>query len=88
MSSQDHPVSSITDKLKTNWPYTLAVTILTLIAFRIRTIPSASILLPNGAVRFATNDAWYHMRTLHTLLANYPDRLFYNPMTNYPYGSF
>ena len=28
------------------------------------------------------------MRTLHTLLANYPERLFYNPMTNYPYGSY
>ena len=44
--------------------------------------------LPNGFVKFTTNDAWYHMRTLNVLLENYPNRMFFNPMTNYPYGSY
>jgi dolichyl-diphosphooligosaccharide--protein glycosyltransferase len=28
------------------------------------------------------------MRTLNVLLENYPDRMFFNPMTNYPNGSY
>ena len=75
-------------KIQPSWPYTVAVSIIALMALWIRLIPSASVFLPNGVVKFGTNDAWYHMRTLHALLANYPERLFYNPMTNYPYGSY
>ena len=84
------PDSSATskNKIQPRWPYAVAVSIITLMALWIRLIPSASVFLPNGVVKFGTNDAWYHMRTLHTLLANYPERLFYNPMTNYPYGSY
>ncbi|MGB9928048.1 MAG: oligosaccharyl transferase, archaeosortase A system-associated, partial [Methanosarcina sp.] len=80
--------SSFKHEMRSSWPYTVAVAIITLIAFWVRMLPSANVFLPNGVIKFISNDAWYHMRTLHTLLANYPDRLFYNPMTNYPYGSF
>ncbi|WP_141241791.1 STT3 domain-containing protein, partial [Methanosarcina spelaei] len=54
----------------------------------IRTRPSATVFLSDGSVRFTTNDAWYHMRTLRTLLENYPHRIFFDPMTNYPNGSY
>ena len=88
MSSQDHPVSSLQDKIRSSLPYTLAVVIIGFISLWVRTLPSDAVFLPGGIVRFMTNDAWYHMRTLYVLLENYPNRMFYNPMTNYPYGSY
>ena len=88
MSSLDHPVSSFKAKIKSSWPYTLAVAIICFVSLWIRTLPSKTVFLPNGFVKFATNDAWYHMRVLGVLLKNYPNRMFYNPMTDYPYGSY
>ena len=88
MSSQDRPVSSFKAKIKSSWPYTLAVAIIGFVALWVRTLPSDTVFLSNGFVKFATNDAWYHMRTLNVLLENYPSRMFFNPMTNYPYGSY
>lgn len=87
MNSQDRPASILKDKMKSSWPYTLAVAIIGLAALWIRILPSKTVFLPNGLVKFATNDAWYHIRTLNYLLANYPSRMIYNPLTNYPYGS-
>ncbi len=88
MSSQDRPVSSFKAKIKSSWPYTLAVAIIGFVALWVRTLPSDTVFLSNGFVKFTTNDAWYHMRTLNVLLENYPSRMFFNPMTNYPYGSY
>ena len=88
MNSQDCPVSSLKAKIKSSWPYTLIVVICCLISFWIRTLPSKTVFLPNGVVKFATNDAWYHMRVLDFLLKNYPHRMFYTPWTNYPLGSY
>jgi dolichyl-phosphooligosaccharide-protein glycotransferase len=88
MSSQGHPVSSFKDKIKSSWPYTLAVAIIGFVSLWIRTGPSDTVFLSDGSVRFTTNDAWYHMRTLRALLENYPHRIFFDPMTNYPNGSY
>jgi oligosaccharyl transferase (archaeosortase A-associated) len=88
MSSQDHPVSSFKNKIKSSWPYTLAVAIIGFVSLWVRTLPSDTVFSPYGFVKFATNDAWYHMRTLNVLLENYPNRMFFNPMTNYPHGSY
>ena len=88
MSSQDRPVSSFKDKIKSSWPYILAVGIIGFVSLWIRILPSDRVLLPGGIVKFTTNDAWYHMRTLFVLLENYPHRMFFNPMTNYPNGSY
>ena len=88
MSVLRPPISAFKSKMKSSWPYNLAVVIIGLAAFWIRVLPAKTVFLPNGLVKFATNDAWYHMRTLNLLLNNYPKRAFYNPMTNYPYGSY
>ncbi|MFZ2499812.1 oligosaccharyl transferase, archaeosortase A system-associated [Methanosarcina sp.] len=87
MSSQDRPVS-FKNKIKSSLPYTLAVAIIGFVALWIRTLPSGTVFLSDGFVKFTSNDAWYHMRTLRLLLENYPNRIFFNPMTNYPYGSY
>ncbi|AKB42962.1 oligosaccharyl transferase, archaeosortase A system-associated [Methanosarcina vacuolata] len=88
MNSQDRPVSSLKDKIKSSWPYTLTVAIIGFVSLWIRIIPSDNVIFPGGIVKFTTNDAWYHMRTLFVLLENYPHRMFFNPMTNYPNGSY
>ncbi len=88
MSSQDHLVSSFKDKIKSSWPYTLAVIITVFISLRIKTLPADTVFLPNGVVRFVGNDAWYHIRLLYFLLQNFPNRLFFDPWTNYPYGTY
>ncbi|AAM07106.1 oligosaccharyl transferase, archaeosortase A system-associated [Methanosarcina acetivorans] len=88
MSSQNSPTSTFRSKIKSSLPFTLVVSIIGFIAFLIRIRPSDSVFLSNGFVRFGGNDPWYHMRTLNFLLENYPSRMFFNPMTNYPNGSY
>jgi dolichyl-phosphooligosaccharide-protein glycotransferase len=87
MSSQDHRIS-IKTKIKSSWPYTLAVTIIAFLSLRIRTLPLDTVFLPNGFVKFVSNDAWYHIRLLGFLLQNYPQRIFFEPWTNYPNGTY
>lgn len=87
MSAQDHYMS-FKNKIKSSWPYTLAVTIIFFISLRIKTIPADTVFLPNGLVRFVGNDAWYHVRALFFLLQNYPHGLVFDPWTYYPYGSY
>jgi dolichyl-diphosphooligosaccharide--protein glycosyltransferase len=76
MSSQDLPVSSLKTKIKSSWPYTLAVAIIGFVALWIRILPSNTVFLSNGFVKFVSNDAWYHIRTLNVLLENYPKGCF------------
>jgi oligosaccharyl transferase (archaeosortase A-associated) len=87
MSLQDHPVS-LKDKTKSSCPYALIVAAIFFVSLWIRTRPSYSVFLPSGFVKFTSNDAWYHIRTLKLLLEHYPHRIFFNPMTNYPNGSY
>ena len=85
MSSQDLPVSSLKNKMTNSWsfknkamsslPYTLAVAITFLAALWIRILPAKTVFLPDGTVKFVTNDAWYHIRTLNLLLNNYTNRI-------------
>ncbi|WP_048047833.1 STT3 domain-containing protein, partial [Methanosarcina mazei] len=88
MVSQDRPATTFKSRIKSSLPYTLAVAIIGFVSLWIRTRPSEYVFLSNGFVRFGGNDPWYHMRTLNVLLENYPQRMFFNPMTNYPYGSY
>ncbi len=87
MSLQDHPVS-LKDKIKSSCPYTLIVAAIFFVSLWTRTRPSYSVFLPSGFVKFTSNDGWYHIRTLKLLLEHYPHRIFFNPMTNYPNGSY
>lgn len=72
---------------RTCWPCLLTVIIAAIIAFGIRIRPAANAFLPNGFARFS-NDPLYHMRVVEVLLSNYPHTMHYNPLTNFPYGSY
>jgi oligosaccharyl transferase (archaeosortase A-associated) len=92
MSFKD-TASSFKTKIKSSWPCTLAVSLIALLALWVRMRPSAYVFnyftdYFNGFVRFGGNDPWYHMRLVNVLLENYPHRMFFDPMTNYPNGSY
>jgi dolichyl-diphosphooligosaccharide--protein glycosyltransferase len=88
MNSENHPATTFKSKIKSSLPYTLAVAIIIFVSLWVRMRPYDYVFLSNGFVKFTSNDAWYHMRTLNVLLENYPQRMFFNPMTNYPNGSY
>ncbi|MDK2833669.1 MAG: dolichyl-phosphooligosaccharide-protein glycotransferase [Methanolobus sp.] len=79
-------VGSHYSKMKRDFLSLITVSIAFIIALSIRIRPADTVFLPNGFVRFS-NDALAHMRMVEVLLHNYPHGMFYNPLTNYPYGS-
>ncbi|KKH97669.1 hypothetical protein DU79_07320, partial [Methanosarcina mazei] len=88
MNSENHPATTFKSRIKSSLPYTLAVAIIGFVSLWVRMRPYDHVFLSNGFVKFTSNDPWYHIRTLNVLLENYPQRMFFNPMTNYPYGSY
>jgi dolichyl-diphosphooligosaccharide--protein glycosyltransferase len=58
-----------------------------IIAFYIRVRPSESVFLINGFIRFGGNDPWYHLRNVQSILNNYPNMLWFDAHTYYPYGT-
>ncbi|MCK5660944.1 MAG: oligosaccharyl transferase, archaeosortase A system-associated, partial [Methanosarcinales archaeon] len=57
------------------------------IAFYIRIQTKASVILPDGFVRYGGNDPWYHMRVVDTILHNFPHTLWSEAYTQYPTGT-
>jgi dolichyl-diphosphooligosaccharide--protein glycosyltransferase len=39
-------------------------------------------------VRLGGNDPWYYYRLVENSIANYPNRIWFDAFTNYPYGSY
>ena len=87
MTHQDF-LQSLILKLRDNWPYKIMVAVIAFVAFWIRTLPKESVFLQNGFIRFGENDPWCHMHVVDTIVHNYPHGMFYNPMTQYPFGSY
>ncbi len=76
------------ERLKSSAPYGALLTIIFAIALYIRAVlPYNSVFLADGTIRFGGNDPWHYMRLLDYLLHNYPQTLFYDAYTNFPYGS-
>ena len=67
--------------------YGIAVLLSAIFAFYIRIIPRDSVFLENGFIRFGENDPWYHWRNIDYLLHNYPNFLWFDPATTYPFGT-
>ncbi|MGP8321584.1 MAG: oligosaccharyl transferase, archaeosortase A system-associated [Methanosarcinaceae archaeon] len=74
-------------KLISALPYCVGVIISFLIALYIRTIPKAGVFLSNGFVRFGGNDPWYHLRNVESILHNFPNMLWFDAYTAYPFGT-
>lgn len=57
-----------------------------LAALLLRFIPSFPIVFANGLVRFQESDGWFHVRTVHNLLAHFPLRSAWDPYALFPGG--
>ncbi len=76
-----------TKELLKSLPYFFGVIISFLVAFYIRTLPKAGVFLSNGFVRFGGNDPWYHLRNVESILHNFPNMLWFDAHTHYPFGT-
>lgn len=72
------------------WMYPVALVLLMVLMLYFRAGPSADDVFTNwqgNYVNFANDDAVYHMRLVHNAVTHFPERIFFDPFTHYPYGS-
>lgn len=72
------------------WIYPVLLLALMALMFYVRVIPSHDSVFTNwdgGYVNVAQDDAVYQMRLVYNTLAHFPDRIFFDPFTHYPYGT-
>jgi asparagine N-glycosylation enzyme membrane subunit Stt3 len=56
------------------------------IAFLLRVLPAYGVVFAHGIVNFQEPDAWFHVRTVHNLLAHFPQRSAFDPYALFPGG--
>ena len=56
-------------------------------ALLLRVVPSFHLVFANATVRFQEGDAWFHIRTVHNLLAHFPFRSVWDPYALFPGGA-
>ena len=74
-----HPTSSRTATI-------LVLAVSMAIAFALRVAPAYGVVFTRGIVNFQEPDAWYHVRTVHNLLAHFPHRSGFDPGALFPGG--
>lgn len=67
--------------------FTVLVTIAFMLSFYIRGILPYDTVFQNGIIAFAADDAVYHMRLAENLVGNFPNKIWFDPFTQYPNGS-
>lgn len=65
----------------------IAVLLSLLLAFAFRVVPSWGAVFTTHGISFQEPDAWFHMRTVHNLLAHFPSRSGFDPYALYPGGA-
>jgi len=56
-------------------------------ALLLRVVPSFPVVFAGGGVHFQEGDAWFHIRTVHNLLAHFPWRSAWDPYALFPGGA-
>lgn len=64
----------------------LALAACVAIAVALRVLPAYSVVFAHGFVNFQEPDAWFHVRTVHNLLAHFPYRSGFDPYALFPGG--
>gem|GEM_PF-300096 len=75
------------NRLMTSAFYGIAVLISAVLAYIVRIRPREGVFWENGFVRLGENDPWYHWRNIDYLLHNFPNVLWFDPATTYPFGT-
>ena len=57
-----------------------------LLAFAFRVVPAYDAVFTAHGISFQEPDAWFHMRTVHNLLAHFPWRSGFDPYALFPLG--
>jgi len=65
----------------------IAVLLSVALAFAFRVVPARDAVFTPHGVSFQEPDAWYHMRTVHNLMAHFPKRSGFDPYSVYPGGA-
>jgi len=72
---------------KRGWPVLVVLSLIALLSAYIRIVlPWSRIFTPDGVV-LQGNDAYYHTRLIENTIANFPVRMWFDPMTYFPHGS-
>lgn len=67
--------------------YLLLLLIPVLISIKLRILnPWDSVF--TWTVRLSENDPWYYYRLIENCIHNFPQRIWFDPMTNYPFGTY
>lgn len=56
------------------------------LAFAIRVVPAYKTVFGASRVNFQDNDSWYHMRSVHNLVAHFPSQSGFDPYALFPRG--
>jgi dolichyl-diphosphooligosaccharide--protein glycosyltransferase len=56
------------------------------LALALRVLPAYAVVFAHGIVNFQEPDAWFHVRTVHNLLAHFPRRSGFDPYVIFPRG--
>ena len=77
-----------------NTIHCLLLLLFALLMFLIRTVPIYTKIFTSwpgeygNYVNFSADDAIYHMRLIHNTLHHFPWRVFFDPFTHFPFGSY
>ncbi len=72
---------------KSNYFICIILFLIMLLSIYIRIIIPWDTTFKNGITVISTDDGVYHMRIIENLIANFPNKISYDPFTNYPFGS-
>ncbi|MBO8178990.1 MAG: oligosaccharyl transferase, archaeosortase A system-associated [Archaeoglobus sp.] len=79
-------MQNVGDLVKKYWHLSILV-ITALISLKLRILnPWDSVF--NWTVRLGGNDPWYYYRLIENTIHNFPSRIWFDPFTHYPYGSY
>ncbi len=67
--------------------YLLFLLIPVLIAFKLRILDPWDAVF-TFTVRLSENDPWYYYRLIENCIHNFPTRIWFDPMTQYPFGTY
>ncbi len=73
--------------MKKNYWYLPLLALAMIISFYIRVInPWNDVFV--WTVKLSGNDPWYYYRLVENCIQNFPNRIWFDPFTNYPYGAY
>ncbi len=82
-------MSAIVNKIeRTSLIYGAILAFIFCLALYIRTAIQYNSVFTDSFVRFCVYDPWYNMRLVENTLHHFPHRIYFDPFTAYPHGTY